>query len=214
MTVVEIELLATPTVVAGNASAVGKNAIPCVADCAVPCNGTLCGLPVALSVNVRVASRIPATVGLKVTETVQVVPAVSDDGHVLVEMAKSPGSLPVMATLVMDAAVAPVFLTVVLTAALVIPVVVTGNVKDDGVKVSVVAARSMLVPAHSAASVMASRIEDLGVYRCIKLKRPVVDLAGCAEQAWPDSSPLPAGDPQGSYRDSRTNTRGGTTEVE
>src|SRR5580658_10463564 len=53
----------------------------------VPVRVTLCGLPVALSVNVRLAVRVPTAVGLNVTDTVQELPDVSVPGQLLAEMA-------------------------------------------------------------------------------------------------------------------------------
>jgi len=53
----------------------------------VPLRGTLCGLPVALSVNVRLAVRVPVAVGLNVIETVQAPPEVRVLGQLLPEMA-------------------------------------------------------------------------------------------------------------------------------
>ena len=49
--------------------------------CPVPLNPTFCGLPVALSVKVNEAVRVPFAVGLKVIPTVQLLPAVSDAGQ-------------------------------------------------------------------------------------------------------------------------------------
>ena len=143
--------------VAGKAIAVGKNVIPAAADWPVPCNGTVCGLPVAVSVNVSAACRIPPAAGLKTTETAHVAPAAREEGQVLVEIVKSPGLSPATVTLVMDAAVAPVFMTVVLDAALVLPVLVTGNVNEVGAKVSVVAALTRPVVAHIPASIVTAR---------------------------------------------------------
>ena len=128
-----------------------------VADCAVPCRSTDCGLPAALSVNTSEPSRIPLASGLKVTATVQVAPAASEAGQALLEIRKSAWSFPLMAILVIDTAVVPVFFTVVLNAALVFPVEVTGKVRDDGVNVKVVAARAGMLEAHSPASASANR---------------------------------------------------------
>jgi hypothetical protein len=178
-----MEPLVTPTVVAGKAKAVGKKLMPCAADCAVPCSGTFCGLPVALSVNVSVPSRIPLVAGLKTTETVHVAPAASEDPQVLLEIEKSPGSLPPMATLLIVTAVVPVFLTVVVNAALELPVVVTGNVNEDGVKVNVVAARTMVVAAQSPASVTVHRSAVRAACIFI-LETPELNLGNRCKQAW------------------------------
>src|SRR6266566_5530746 len=64
----------------------------------VPLKATLCGLPVALSASVRLALRAAATVGVKVTLTVQEAPAASVLGLVgqLLVWAKSPAFVPPM----------------------------------------------------------------------------------------------------------------------
>jgi len=43
----------------------------------LPVSGTVCGLPVALSVTEMLAVRLPVAVGVKVTEMVQLAPAAS-----------------------------------------------------------------------------------------------------------------------------------------
>jgi len=50
----------------------------------VPARPTVCGLPAALSVTETLAVRVPAAVGVKVTEIVQFAPAVRLAGHALV----------------------------------------------------------------------------------------------------------------------------------
>jgi hypothetical protein len=85
--------------------------------------------------------------------------------------------LPVIATLVIAAAVAPVFATVVLDAVLVFPVVVTGNVNDVGVKVSVVAAPAMLIVAHRPASIRMAYL--------VNLETPAVNSIGTLEEEFP-----------------------------
>ena len=147
----------TPTVVAGNEMDVGKKLMPCVADSAVPESATVCGLPVALSVNVSEDWRMPASTGFNTTETVHVAPERSEVVQVFVEMAKSVESTPAMAMLLIVAVVAPVFFTVVVCAALVLPVMVTGKDNVAGVKVRVVAAPARVVEAHSPAIVRAMR---------------------------------------------------------
>ena len=52
----------------------------------VPVRPTVCGLPVALSVNVKLAVRVPFAVGLKVTDTVHPLPDVSVAGQLLLEI--------------------------------------------------------------------------------------------------------------------------------
>ena len=69
----------------------------------VPVRLAVRGLPVALSVMVTVALRVPAAVGLKVTLMVQLAPTARLVPQVLVE-AKSPLLVPVTATLLIASA--------------------------------------------------------------------------------------------------------------
>lgn len=62
----------------------------------VAVRGTVCGLPVALSVMLTEAVRVPVAVGVKVTLIVQLVATASEPPHVFV-CAKSPLFVPVMA---------------------------------------------------------------------------------------------------------------------
>lgn len=50
----------------------------------VPVRDTVCGLSTALSVMLTVPTKLPAIVGVKVTEIVQLDPAGSDPGQLLV----------------------------------------------------------------------------------------------------------------------------------
>jgi hypothetical protein len=77
----------------------------------VPERLTLCGLPVALSVRVTAALRVPLAVGLKVTLIEQLAPAAIELPQVLV-WAKSPGFVPVSAILVRVKAALPVLFRV------------------------------------------------------------------------------------------------------
>src|SRR5947209_4085026 len=82
-----------------------------------------CGESGALSVRVRLAVRVPPTVGAKVTLIVQVAPAAmvaGDTGQVEV-WAKSPALVPLRAMVVMASAALPVLVTVTFCAALVVP---------------------------------------------------------------------------------------------
>jgi hypothetical protein len=94
---------------------------------------------------------------LNTTDTVHVAAAASELVQVLAEMTKSPVFAPEIAMLVKVAVLVPVFFTVVVCAALVLPVVVTGNEKDAGVNVRVVAAAARVDEAHDAAMVKAMR---------------------------------------------------------
>jgi hypothetical protein len=74
----------------------------------VPVRLTICGLPMALSVTVISAVRLPADVGVNVTLIVQLPPAASELPQVEVS-GKSPELGPVAATLVMLKAALPLF---------------------------------------------------------------------------------------------------------
>jgi hypothetical protein len=76
-------------------------AVPLVDDTPVPVNTTFCGLPEAESVKLNVALRLPATVGLNTTDAEHVAEAARLVPHDLLEMLKSAGFVPVIATLLM-----------------------------------------------------------------------------------------------------------------
>src|SRR5580692_10690789 len=85
-------LLAVPMVCALNDTEVGlAKAVEVVT--AVPVSETVCGEVGAASLNCRVAVRVPAAVGVKVTETVQFAPAGKELPQVVV-IGKSPGWAP------------------------------------------------------------------------------------------------------------------------
>ena len=86
----------------------------------VPVKFTVCGLPVALSVMVRLAVRLPVAVGAKVTLIAQLAPAATELPQVVVS-AKSPLLAPVIAILVTLNDTAPVLVNVTMRAALVVP---------------------------------------------------------------------------------------------
>jgi hypothetical protein len=86
----------------------------------VPLRVTVCGDPDALSVTVTDAPRLPAAVGVNVTEMLQFPPAATLAPHVLV-CAKSPAFVPVTAMLVIDRAPDPVLFSVTAWAVLVAP---------------------------------------------------------------------------------------------
>ena len=73
----------------------------------IPVSDTVCGLPLALSVTETAPVREPATVGVKVTEMVQVPAAATEAPHVLVWL-KSP----LAAIVVMVRAAVPVLVSV------------------------------------------------------------------------------------------------------
>jgi hypothetical protein len=93
-----------------------------------------CGLPVALSVRVIEAVRVPLAVGEKVALIEHAEPAARLDGHVFPEIEKSPGLVPPNTTVVKLTALLPVLVTVTLCAALVVPVFCNANVKLAGLK--------------------------------------------------------------------------------
>ena len=86
----------------------------------VPASVKEWGDPAALSAIVTEAARLPATVGVKVTEMLQLPPAATVAPHVFV-CPKSPLLAPVTAMLVMVSAAVPGLLRVTLCAALDVP---------------------------------------------------------------------------------------------
>lgn len=86
----------------------------------VPDRLTDWGLPPALSVNVIVALRVPAALGVKVTFTVQLLPAVKVEPQLLV-WEKSPGLVPANAIPEMLIVELPELLNTTLLAALAVP---------------------------------------------------------------------------------------------
>ena len=105
----------------------------------VPLKPIDCGLPVALSVTEIAAVRVPPAVGENVALTEQALPAASEAGlagHVLAEMAKSPGFAPANTKLVKMTALLPLLVTVTLCAALVVPVFCVAKVRLVGLKLS------------------------------------------------------------------------------
>src|SRR5208282_4477116 len=98
---------------------------------AVPVKDTCCGLAAALSVNVMLPVSVPAAVGVKVTEMVQLALAARLVPQVLV-CAK----LPVAAMPLIDRAPAPVFFKVIVCAALVVPTVWLAKVRLVGEKLT------------------------------------------------------------------------------
>jgi hypothetical protein len=88
----------------------------------IPVRLTDCGLPEALSVMLRLLDRVPGAVGVNVTPMVQFAPAATELPQLLV-CAKSPLFVPVTAMLVRFSEALPVFASVTVCAALVVPVV-------------------------------------------------------------------------------------------
>src|SRR5215831_10088842 len=93
------------------------------ADVPVPVKPTVCGLPLALSLIVRVPVRVPIAEGVNVMLIAQEAPAATDVPQLFV-CAKSLAFVPVMAMLVMFSVALPVLLNVTACAApLVVPTV-------------------------------------------------------------------------------------------
>jgi hypothetical protein len=86
----------------------------------VPERATVWGLPLALSLMLTQAVRVPLAVGVKVTLIVPLAPAATELPQVLV-WAKSPASVPVTDSLVISKTPLPTFPTVTVWAALVVP---------------------------------------------------------------------------------------------
>ncbi len=104
-------VLVTPTDWLPKARLVGERLATAAVPVPVPERFTVCGLPLALSVMLTEAVRLPLAVGLKVTLMVQLPPAATELPHVLV-WAKSPAFVPVSARLVMLKAAVPELLRV------------------------------------------------------------------------------------------------------
>jgi len=98
----------------------------------VPVNATFCGLPLPLSVKLSNALRVPAAVGLNVTEAEQLDDAARLAPHVLLAIAKSPAFVPEIPTLLIVIADDVPFVNVADCAALVAPTVVLANVRPVG----------------------------------------------------------------------------------
>jgi hypothetical protein len=88
-----------------------------VAPVPVPDKATVCGLLLAVSVNVSVALRAPMAVGANVTETVQLAPA----ANVLGQLEVTGKSARLLVTLVIEKDVDWLFVRVTVWDALVVP---------------------------------------------------------------------------------------------
>jgi hypothetical protein len=98
----------------------------------VPLSATLCGLPGALSVTVRLALRTAATCGRNVILTLQDAAAANVVPQVFDEIANSEALVPVIAIVVMVNVAVPLFLTVTVWADEVTKSRVTGKVIEVG----------------------------------------------------------------------------------
>ena len=96
---------------------------------------TVCGLSIAPSVTVSRATRVPTAFGLKTTVTVHDAPAASRLPQVLLEMTKSPGSVLVIAMLLIGTAAVPVLVSVADFGAPPTPTDTLAQLIFDGLKV-------------------------------------------------------------------------------
>jgi hypothetical protein len=112
--------LVVPTVCDPNVKLLGVTVTVAAALVPVPVSVTVCGLPVALSVNVIVPVRVPVAVGLNVIWNVHGVPSTAILGHCA---SVAPAKSPVVTIFVNVTATPPVFDTVTVCAALVVPTV-------------------------------------------------------------------------------------------
>ena len=87
----------------------------------VPVSATVCGDPVALSATESMAEKLAAKAGVKLIEIEQLAPAASELPQVFV-CAKSEGFAPPTLTLLIVSVALPVFLSVAVCGALVVPV--------------------------------------------------------------------------------------------
>jgi hypothetical protein len=117
-----------------------------------PESAAVCGLLPALSVKTRLAVRVPEADGVKVIVTEQLEPETSVAAHVLLVIAKSVASAPVIAMPLMVSVVAPVLLNVTDFAELVDPIAVFANVTLAGATDTLVVLDPVPVPERAACS--------------------------------------------------------------
>lgn len=98
-----------------------------------PLTGSTCGLPAALSVNTIELVVVPATVGLKVTFTVQLAPA----ARLAPQLWVRPNTLLLLTMLVMFKTALPVLVRVAVLAALVVPIFCAANDNEQGLHVAI-----------------------------------------------------------------------------
>jgi hypothetical protein len=106
----------------------------------------VCGLLAALSVNTRLAERVPDADGVKVIVAEQLDPETNVDPHDLLVIAKSDASAPLIAMLLIDKVVAPPLLNVTDFGELVEPIAVFANVTLVGDTVTPPALDAVAVP--------------------------------------------------------------------
>jgi len=110
---------------------------------AAPVRVLVCGEPAALSVTVSVAESVPAALGAKTTEIVQEPPAASALPQLFVEVNEEL-LVPATLMLLMFSVALPVFVSVAVCAAVVVPVDIDPKSSLEGV--SVAAGAAVLVP--------------------------------------------------------------------
>lgn len=138
--------LVEPTAWLANVRLVGESETPGLTP--VPVKGTVCGLPVALSVMLTEALAAPVAAGVKVTLMVQLAPPASVaglTGQVLV-WPKSPGFVPERLMLVMLRAWPPLLVNVTACDPLVVPTSWPANVRLVGEGVAVGPPEPVAVP--------------------------------------------------------------------
>ena len=103
----------------------------------VPDRLTVCGLPGALSVNDSVPVRSPFCVGVKLTFTMQLLPAASVLPHFSFDVNENSAKSPVVAMLVMLSVAVPVLVTVTFfLPAAVVPTRILPHVREVGVRLT------------------------------------------------------------------------------
>lgn len=103
----------------------------------VPDSATLCGLPGALSVKLRLPVRVPVCVGVKFTLTMQLLPAASVLPHFLADVNENNAKSPVVAMFEMFKTEAPVLVTVTFFAGEVTPTFFVGKAIEVGLRLTI-----------------------------------------------------------------------------
>jgi hypothetical protein len=162
-TVTVCAALVVPTTWLPNVNDVGV--IPITPATPVPFSVTVCGLPVALSVNVIVPVRTPAAVGVNVMWNVHGVPSTAMLGHCA---SVAPAKSPLVTTFVNVTGVPPVFDTVSVCDTAVVPTPSSPN--------SIVVGAIVIVPAGAVPNVAVTVSSALSV--TVQLGGVVCGLAG------------------------------------
>ena len=131
VTVTLICALVVPCVMEGNVTVPEGLIVTAGAACAVPfpVSVSVCGLPAASSAMERFACRAPVPLGLNVTPMVQDAVGATAVVQVFDATRKSPGFVPLVVIPEICRSLVPPFVTVTVIGALVISVVVSGNVR-------------------------------------------------------------------------------------